>query len=116
MDALPKPRAVQAVRSGGPILPYRFGRVDPPIPATWRPSKRNRGRPSRHRCADRRLRDLIGPGRRWSYAEISARTLIDVRSLKAYVSGQACPNLAKYKRLVVVMGPEVVIDLNCMLG
>ena len=64
----------------------------------------------------RRLRDLIGPGRRWSYVEMSARTLIDVRSLKAYVSGQACPNLAKYKRLVVVMGPEVVIDLNCMLG
>ncbi len=64
----------------------------------------------------RRLRDLIGPGRRWSYAEIAARTLIDVRSLKAYVSGTACPNLAKYKRLVAVMGPEVAMDLNRMLG
>lgn len=64
----------------------------------------------------RRLRDLIGPGRRWSYGEIAARTLIDVRSLKAYVSGTACPNLAKYKRLVAVMGPEVAMDLNRMLG
>ncbi|CAH1651054.1 helix-turn-helix domain-containing protein [Chelatococcus asaccharovorans] len=63
-----------------------------------------------------RLRDLVGPGRRWSYAEISAHTLIDVRTLKAYVRGTACPNLAKYKRLVVVMGPEVAIDLNRMLG
>ncbi|CAH1656343.1 MULTISPECIES: helix-turn-helix transcriptional regulator [unclassified Chelatococcus] len=63
-----------------------------------------------------RLRDLVGPGRRWSYAEISARTLIDIRTLKAYVRGTACPNLAKYKRLVVVMGPEVAMDLNRMLG
>jgi hypothetical protein len=64
----------------------------------------------------RRLRDLIGPGRRWSYVEISARTLIDVRTLKAYVNGTACPNLAKYKRLVATMGPEVAMDLNRMLG
>ena len=64
----------------------------------------------------RRLRDLIGPGRRWSYAEIAARTLIDIRTLKAYVSGSACPNLAKYKRLVAVIGPEVAIELNLMLG
>lgn len=63
-----------------------------------------------------RLRDLVGPGRRWSYGEIAARTLIDIRTLKAYVRGTACPNLAKYKRLVVVMGPEVAMDLNRMLG
>lgn len=63
-----------------------------------------------------RLRRMVGPGRRWSYAGVSSRTGIDVRSLKAYANGTACPNLAKYKRLLAVVGPELSVDLNLMQG
>lgn len=63
-----------------------------------------------------RLRRMVGPGRRWSYAGVSARTGIDVRTLKAYANGTACPGLARYKRLLAVLGPELSADLNLMQG
>lgn len=62
------------------------------------------------------LRRMIGPGRRWSYTGVASRTGIDVRTLKAYAHGTACPNLAKYKRLLAVLGPELSAELNMMQG
>ena len=55
----------------------------------------------------RRLRAMIGPGRRWTFGGVAELTDIDERSLRAYAAGTACPNLAKYKRLLSVLGPEV---------
>lgn len=63
-----------------------------------------------------RMRRMVGSGRQWSYCTLSARSGIDVRTLKAYVQGTACPNLAKYKRLLAVLGPEVGTELNAMKG
>jgi hypothetical protein len=63
-----------------------------------------------------RMRRMVGPGQQWSYCALSARSCIDVRTLKAYVQGTACPNLAKYKRLLAVLGPEVGTELNAMKG
>ncbi len=63
-----------------------------------------------------RMRRMIGPGRRWSYTGVASRTGIDVRTLKAYAHGTACPNLAKYKRLLAVLGPELSAELNTMQG
>ena len=63
-----------------------------------------------------RLQKLVGTGRRWSYLGVSALTQIDVRTLKAYAQGTACPNLVKYKRLLAVLGPEIGIELNLMKG
>lgn len=62
------------------------------------------------------LRRIVGPGRRWSYAEVSGRTGIDMRTLRAYVQGTACPNLVRYKRLLAVLGPEIGQELNTMQG
>ena len=64
----------------------------------------------------RRLRLMIGPGRRWSYTGVSQLTGIDVRSLQAYARGETCPNLAKYKRLLSVMGPELSTEIDQMYG
>lgn len=63
-----------------------------------------------------RMRRMVGPGQQWSYCALSARSGVDVRTLKAYVQGTACPNLAKYKRLLAVLGPEVGTELNAMKG
>ncbi len=63
-----------------------------------------------------RLRKLVGTGRRWSYLGVASLTQIDVRTLKAYAQGTACPNLVKYKRLLAVLGPEIGIELNLMKG
>ena len=63
-----------------------------------------------------RLSRIVGTGRQWSYHGVSSRTLIDVRTLKAYVQGTACPNLVKYKRLLAVLGPEIGTELNVMKG
>ena len=63
-----------------------------------------------------RLSQFVGVGRRWSYQEVAHETLIDVRTLKAYVQGTACPNLVKYKRLLAVLGPGIGVDLNAMKG
>lgn len=63
-----------------------------------------------------RLGRVVGTGRRWSYHEVASETRIDVRTLKAYVQGTACPNLVKYKRLLAVLGPEIGVDLNAMKG
>ncbi len=63
-----------------------------------------------------RLGHVVGTGRRWSYHEVVSETRIDVRTLKAYVQGTACPNLVKYKRLLAVLGPEIGVDLNAMKG
>lgn len=68
------------------------------------------------RRLSRRMRMLIGPGRRWSYNGVSYLTGIDVRSLQAYARGETCPNLAKYKRLLSVMGPELSVDIDQMYG
>lgn len=62
------------------------------------------------------LRQMIGPGRRWSYRGVAGLTGIDERSLKAYVAGTACPNLAKFKRLLAVLGPELGRDVDRMYG
>lgn len=43
-------------------------------------------------------------------------TDINSRTLKAYVDGTACPNVARYGRLLRVFGPEVGIELAQMLG
>jgi len=62
------------------------------------------------------LRKMIGPGRRWSYRGVADLTGIDERSLKAYAAGTACPNLAKFKRLLLVLGPELGRDIDRMYG
>lgn len=63
-----------------------------------------------------RLSQIVGAGRRWSYHALSARAGIDMRTLKAYVQGTACPNLVRYKRLLAVLGPEIGTELNIMKG
>lgn len=63
-----------------------------------------------------RLRQIIGPGRRVSLEETARLTGINARTLKAYVAGTACPNVARYGRLLRVFGPEVGIELALMLG
>lgn len=63
-----------------------------------------------------RLRTLIGPSRAWSYRGVAQLTGIDERSLHAYVRGETCPNLAKYKRLLSVLGPELSADIDLMYG
>ncbi len=62
------------------------------------------------------LRKMIGPGRRWSYKGLSELTGIDIRSLQAYAAGTASPNLAKFKRLLAVLGPELARDIDRMYG
>lgn len=62
------------------------------------------------------LRKMVGPGRRWSYRGVADLTGIDERSLKAYAAGTACPNLAKFKRLLAVLGPELGRDIDRMYG
>jgi hypothetical protein len=62
------------------------------------------------------LRKMVGAGRRWSYRGVSHLTGIDERSLKAYAAGTACPNLAKFKRLLAVLGPELGRDIDRMYG
>jgi hypothetical protein len=68
------------------------------------------------RRLSRRLRQLIGPGRVWSYRGVSNLTGIDERTLKAYCAGTACPNLTKFHRLLAVLGPAITVDLQLMLG
>lgn len=68
------------------------------------------------RRLSRRLRQMIGPGRVWSYRGVSNLTGIDERTLKAYVAGNACPNLTKWHRLLAVLGPSATADLQLMLG
>ncbi|MBL8701795.1 MAG: hypothetical protein JNK67_25660 [Alphaproteobacteria bacterium] len=63
-----------------------------------------------------RLRQIIGPGRRATLTEAARLTGINARTLKAYVAGTACPNVARYGRLLRVFGPEVGIELALMLG
>lgn len=63
-----------------------------------------------------RLQHLIGPGKRMTLEEAAAATGISPRTLKAYVEGRACPNLARYGRLLRVLGPEVGIELAMMIG
>ena len=64
----------------------------------------------------RRLSEIIGPGKRVGYAEAARLTGIRVRTLRSYVDGSACPNLARYERMLRVFGPEIGIDLAHMLG
>jgi len=63
-----------------------------------------------------RLRKLIGPGGRMTLAEAAKATDISEATLKAYVEGRACPNLARYGRLLRVFGPEVGMELAMMIG
>lgn len=63
-----------------------------------------------------KLRSLIGPGRAWSYRGVAHLTGIDQRSLHAYTRGETCPNLAKYKRLLSVLGPVLSVELDQMYG
>ena len=63
-----------------------------------------------------RLAQMIGPGRPVSFAEAAALTGIKERTMRAYVDGNACPNLARYERMLRVFGPEVGIELAHMLG
>jgi hypothetical protein len=68
------------------------------------------------RRLSRRLRQLVGPGRVWSYRGVSNLTGIDERTLRAYCAGTACPNLTKWHRLLSVLGPAITVDLQLMLG
>jgi hypothetical protein len=63
-----------------------------------------------------RLRQLIGPGRRFSLAEVAEATGIDPRTLQSYLQGVACPNLSKYYRLEHLLGPELGVEMARMLG
>ena len=63
-----------------------------------------------------RLRKLIGPGGRMTLAEAAKATDISEATLKAYAAGTACPNLAKFKRLLLVLGPELGRDIDRMYG
>jgi hypothetical protein len=63
-----------------------------------------------------RLRRLIGPGRRMTLVQAAAATGINARTLKAYFEGRACPNVARYGRLLRVFGPEVGIEMATMIG
>ena len=62
------------------------------------------------------LSRLVGPGRPHSFAETARLTNINERTLRAYVDGSACPNIARYDRLLRVLGPEAGRDLALMLG
>ena len=62
------------------------------------------------------LSSLLGPNGWCSYAEAARLTGIKERTLRAYVEGTACPNLARYGRLLRVFGPEVGRELAIMLG
>lgn len=88
----------------GPVAPYKT--LDPQQITTEEVTRRLAGQ----------LRRLIGPGRAWSYRGVAQLTGIDERSLHAYVRGEACPNLAKYKRLLSVLGPELGADMDLMFG
>lgn len=63
-----------------------------------------------------RMAKIIGPGRKVSFAEAARLTGIKERTIRAYVDGTACPNLARYERLMRVFGPEIGIELAYMLG
>ena len=63
-----------------------------------------------------RLQHLIGPGKRMTLQQAAVATGISERTLKAYVEGRACPNLARYGRLLRTFGPEVGIELAMMIG
>lgn len=63
-----------------------------------------------------RLSRMIGPKRRWSITEAARLTGINARTMRAYVEGRACPNLARYSRLLRVFGPEVGIEMALILG
>lgn len=63
-----------------------------------------------------RLRKIIGPAGRVSLSEAARITEIHPRTLKAYLDGTACPNLARYGRLLRAFGPEVGIEMAMMLG
>ena len=62
------------------------------------------------------LSEIIGPGRPYSFAEAARLTHINERTIRAYVDGSACPNLARYCRLLRVFGAGVGRDLALMLG
>ena len=62
------------------------------------------------------LSNIIGPKRPYSYADAAQMTRINERTLRAYAEGRACPNLAKYCRLLRVFGADVGRDLALMLG
>lgn len=63
-----------------------------------------------------RMSKIIGPGGTVSFAEAARLTGIKERTIRAYVDGTACPNLARYERLMRVFGPEIGIELAFMLG
>jgi len=63
-----------------------------------------------------RLRQIIGRNGRVSLAQAALETQINIRTLKSYLDGTACPNVARYGRLLRVFGPEVGIELAMMLG
>jgi hypothetical protein len=63
-----------------------------------------------------RMSKMIGPGCAVSFAEAARLTGIKERTIRAYVDGTACPNLARYERLMRVFGPEIGIELAFMLG
>lgn len=63
-----------------------------------------------------RMSKMIGPGCPVSFAEAARLTGIKERTIRAYVDGTACPNLARYERLMRVFGPEIGIELAFMLG
>lgn len=62
------------------------------------------------------LKRIIGPGCTYSFADAARMAHMNERTLRAYVEGDACPNLAKYCRLLRVFGPEVGFNLALMLG
>jgi len=68
------------------------------------------------RRLSRCLAPLIGPDGTHSFAEAARLTHINERTLRAYVDGKACPNLARYGRLLRALGPEVGVELALMLG
>lgn len=63
-----------------------------------------------------RLKQIIGPAGRYGLADAARIADIHPRTLKAYVDGTACPNLARYGRLLRAFGPEAGIELAMMLG
>ena len=68
------------------------------------------------RRLSRRLRQLVGPGRLWSYRGVADLTGIDVARSNLTSPGTACPNLTKWHRLLAVLGPTATSDLQTMLG
>ena len=59
---------------------------------------------------------MIGPGKTMTLEQAARATDINARTLKAYVDGRACPNLARYGRLLRVFGPQVGLELATMIG